>query len=154
MASLYEIENAIMECVDMETGEIIDCEKLSELQMERDEKVQNVALWIKNLESDAVAFKTEKDAFAEKQRVAENKAKSLKEYLSGYLAGQAFKSTKVNVSFRSSESVNITDISQIPEQFLKYAEPTADKTEIKKMLKSGFSVDGAELVSKQNIQIK
>jgi hypothetical protein len=34
---LYEIDNAIMDCVDMETGEIIDVERLSALQMERDQ---------------------------------------------------------------------------------------------------------------------
>lgn len=154
MANLYDIEDAILECVDMETGEIIDCDKLAELQMERDEKIQNIALWIKNLEADAEAYKKEKDSFAEKQKAAENKAKKLKEYLSTFLDGQAFKSARVNISFRSSEAVNITDISKIPEQFLKYAEPTADKTEIKKMLKTGFAIDGAELVSNRNIQIK
>lgn len=36
--TLYEINNAILECVDMETGEIIDSDKLSELQMAFDEK--------------------------------------------------------------------------------------------------------------------
>jgi hypothetical protein len=154
MSSLYQIEEAIMDCVDMETGEIVDCDRLEELQMERDDKIQNIALWIKNLESDAEAYKKEKDSFADKQKVAENKVKRLKEYLGTYLDGQAFKSTRVNISFRSSESVNVTDISKVPEQFLKYAEPTADKTAIKKMLKSGFTVDGAELVTSNNIQIK
>lgn len=152
--SLYDIENAILACVDMETGEIVDCEKLAELQMERDTKVQNIALWVKNLEAEAEAYKKEKDAFEKKQKVAENKAKSLKEYLSNYLGGQAFKSTKVNISFRASEAVNVTDISKIPAQFLKVAEPTADKTEIKKALKAGTAVAGAELTTKQNIQIK
>lgn len=154
MSSLYQIEEAIMACVDMETGEIVDCDKLEELQIERDDKIQNIALWIKNLESDAEAYKKEKESFADKQKVAENKVKRLKEYLGTYLDGQAFKSTRVNISFRSSESVNVTDISKVPEQFLKYAEPTADKTAIKKMLKSGFTVDGAELVTSNNIQIK
>ena len=152
--TLYQIEEAILDCVDMETGEIVDCEKLEELQMERDEKVQNIALWVKNLEADAKAYKEEKDAFAAKQKAAENKAESLKKYLSTYLEGQAFKSTRVNVSFRSSTSVNVTDITKLPEQFLKYTEPTADKTAIKKMLQEGFTVDGAELVTNQNIQIK
>lgn len=154
MSSLYQIDEAILSAVDTETGEIIDCEMLANLQMERDEKIQNIALWVKNLEADAEAYKKEKDSFAEKQKVAENKAKRLKEYLGTYLDGQAFKSTRVNVSFRSSEAVNITDVTKIPEQFLKYAEPTADKTAIKKMLKSGFTVDGAELVTNSNIQIK
>ena len=152
--SLYEIENAILDCVDMETGEIVDCEKLEDLQMERDSKIQNIALWIKQLEAEAEAYKKEKESFDKKKSVAENKAKSLKEYLSNYLAGQSFKSIKVNVSFRTSDSVNITDISKIPEQFLKIAEPTADKTEIKKLLKAGTAVAGAELITKQNIQIK
>ncbi len=152
--SLYDIENAILDCVDMETGEIVDCEKLAELQMERDVKVQNIALWIKQLEAEAEAYKKEKESFDKKKSVAENKAKSLKEYLSNYLAGQPFKSIKVNVSFRASESVNITDISKIPAEYLKVAEPTADKTEIKKALKAGTTVEGAELTTKQNIQIK
>ena len=152
--SLYEIENAILDCVDLESGEIIDCERLSELQMERDAKIQNIALWIKNLDAEAEAYKKEKESFDKKKSVAENKAKRLKEYLSNYLDGQAFKSTKVNVSFRASESVNITDISKIPAQFLKVTEPTADKAEIKKLLKAGTAVEGAVLETKQNIQIK
>lgn len=49
--TLYEIDQAIMECVDLETGEIIDVEILSELQMERETKLESVALWIKKLES-------------------------------------------------------------------------------------------------------
>lgn len=152
--SLYDIENAILDCVDLESGAIIDCERLSELQMERDAKIQNIALWIKNLEAEAEAYKKEKDSFDKKKSTAENKAKSLKEYLSSFLAEQPFKSTKVNISFRASESVDITDISKIPEQFLKVAEPTADKTEIKKVLKAGGTVEGAKLTTKQNIQIK
>lgn len=36
--NLYEIDNAILECVDQETGEIIDTDKLTSLQMARDEK--------------------------------------------------------------------------------------------------------------------
>ena len=41
--TIYEIDQAIMECVDFETGEIIDTEQLDELQMERDTKLENVA---------------------------------------------------------------------------------------------------------------
>ena len=152
--SLYDIENAILDCVDTETGEIVDCEKLAELQMERDTKIQNIALWIKQLEAEAEAYKKEKESFDKKKSVAENKAKKLKEYLSSYLGGQAFKSIRVNVSFRTSESVEITDITKIPAQFLKVADPTADKVEIKKALKAGTAVEGAELTTKSNIQIK
>lgn len=40
--NLYEIDEAIMDCVDMETGEIIDSDKLAELQIARDDKVEGV----------------------------------------------------------------------------------------------------------------
>ena len=81
MATLYEIEQAIMDCVDFETGEIIDIEKLDQLQIDRDVKIENIALFIKNLLSDAAGIKAEKDNLAQRQRVAENKAKNLKKYI-------------------------------------------------------------------------
>lgn len=66
MASLYEINQEILNCVDMETGEIIDMDKLGELQLAFDVKVENIALWIKNLLSDAEAIKAEKLKLAER----------------------------------------------------------------------------------------
>ena len=49
---LYEIDNAIYECVN-EDGEVIDPEKLEELQMERDKKIEGIACWIKELAAEA-----------------------------------------------------------------------------------------------------
>ena len=57
--TIYEIDQAIMECVDLETGEIIDTEQLDKLQMERDAKLENVACWIKDLKAEAEALKAE-----------------------------------------------------------------------------------------------
>ena len=152
--NLYELNAEILACVDLESGEIIDEEMLDALVMERDQKVESIALWIKNLSAEAEALKAEKDAFAKRQKVAENKAESLKRYLSNALQGEKFGTTKVNITFRSSEAVNITDITKIPEEFLKYSEPTADKMAIKKMLKEGCLIDGAELVNNKSIQIR
>lgn len=154
MATLYEINEEILNCVDMETGEIIDAEKLSQLQMEFDDKVEGIALWIKNLLSDAAAIKEEKDKLAERQRVCENKAKSLKEYLSGFLGGEKFKTPRVAISYRKSKSVDVQDITALPKEYLKYSEPTANKAEIKKALEAGTSVPGCVLVENSNIQIK
>ena len=133
---LYEIEQEILACVDLETGEIIDPEKLEALELERDRKIEGIALWVKNLDAEAKAYKEEKDSFAQKQKVAENKAKSLKEFLSHYLDGTAFKSTKVNVSFRHSTAVDVFSMDELMnyddcDSYLKYAEPTPDKKAIK-----------------------
>ena len=79
--TLYEIDEQILGCVDSETGEIIDEEKLAELNIAFDEKVENIALWIKNLLSEAEAIKQEKLKLGDRQKAAENKAESLKKYL-------------------------------------------------------------------------
>ena len=57
--SLYDIRKDIEACVDAETGEIIDAEKLASLQVERDEKISNIACWIKNLLIDIEGIKAE-----------------------------------------------------------------------------------------------
>lgn len=154
MASLYEINNEILSCIDSETGEIIDVEQLAELQMQRDEKIEAVALWYKNLMADAAAYKAEKDSFADKERIAKNKAESLKAYLRDALAGDKYKSTRVSISFRKSDSTIIDDILQLPARFLKPVEPEADKTAIKAAIKNGEVVEGAHIESKQSILIK
>lgn len=162
MASLYEIEQSILDCIDTETGEIIDAEKLNELMIEKEVKIENVALWVKNLLSDADAFKAEKDAFAEREKAARNKAENLKQWLSMALDGQKFSTSKVQISFRNSESVEIEDEKKFVDwawdnerdDLLTYKDPTPNKTAIKQLLKSGKTLNGVSIVKNQNIQIK
>lgn len=70
------------------------------------------------------------------------------------LQGAAFERPRVKVSYRKSVVTNITDMNLIPEEFIKYAEPTPDKDAIKKVLKSGEAVPGAELEERQSMSIK
>lgn len=152
---LYEIDAQILECcIDQETGEIIDAEKLEALQVEREQKIENVALWIKNLTAEATAYKAEKMAFAERQKKAEEKAESLKKWLADALGGTNFKTTKAAVSFRKTQSVQVSDIWSLGEEFVKYADPTPDKNAIKAALKAGQEVNGAELIESISVSIK
>ncbi len=155
MPSLYDINQDILACIDLETGEIIDTEKFDALQIERNDKLENIALWYKNLLSDAAAFKAERDAFAAKQKAAESKAESLKNYLDSSLKGGKFKTVKVDVSYRKSTSVEVIDESLIPTEYLRTVTTTTpDKAEIAKALKVGEAIDGVQLKESQNIQIK
>lgn len=155
MASLYEIDQGILDCIDEETGEILNFEKLSELQMERERKLEGVALWIKNLKADAAAYKAEKDAFADKEKAAKTKLEKLSEWLSNALDGQKMNTVRVAVSFRKSESVKITDIDAIPDKYLvETITESPDKIMIKDDLKHGVEIPGCELELKNNIQIK
>lgn len=152
---LYEIDAAILNCIDTETGEILDEEQLSQLQMERDQKIENVALWVKNLNAEKDAVKAEKDAFASRQKALENRIDSLKSWLTFATEGQKFSSPKCQVSFRRSESVNVLDPELIPAEYMVITvEKKPDKVTIKEQLKNGFAVPGCSLETKQNIQIR
>ena len=156
---LYEIDNAILECIDFETGEIIDVDKLNELQIEREAKIENVACWIKELKAEAEAIKAEKLALAERQKVAENKAESLKKWLAFALNGEKFSTAKCSVSFRATESVEVTDeglenLMKEHDELLTYDKPKPNKTAIKQAIKDGLNVQGVQLVQNVSTIIK
>ena len=156
---LYEIDNAILECIDMETGEIIDSEKLDALNMERDAKIENVVLWIKDLKAEAEAIKAEKLALAERQKVAENKVESLKKWVAYALGGQKFSTAKCAVSFRNTESVEVTEegleaLMREHDELLTYKAPEPNKKAIKDAIKDGLSVAGVQLVQNVSTIIK
>ena len=152
--NLFEIDKKIMECVDEETGEIVNEELLGQLQMDRDKKIENIACWIKNLKAEAEALKTEEDAFVARRKATENKVESLKSYLINYLNGEKFKSARAVISFRKMSSVNVTDASKLSSEYLRFKDPEPNKTAIKEAIKAGNTVVGAEIVEKQSILIK
>lgn len=152
--TLYDIDQEIMSCVDMETGEVIDTEKLDYLQMERDRKLENIGLWIKDLKAEADAIKAEIQNLQSRKKAAENKAESLKNYLEYALDGEKFKTPRLSVSYRKSESVNVLNVHEINPDFLTWPDPVPMKAEIKKALKDGKDIKGVELVSKTSIQVR
>ena len=153
--NLYQIEAEMLTCIS-EDGEVIDLEKLDALTMERNTKVSNIACWIKDLKAEAEAIKAEKQNLDKRQKVAENKAASLKDYLAGFLNGEKYKDARVSISYRKSTAVQIDedmDIKRLPEEYLKVTvEPS--KTAIKEALTNGVAVEGCTLIENNNIQIR
>lgn len=150
---LYQINEAILACINPETGEA-DVEKLDELMLMREEKLENLALWVKDLKAEADAIKAEEKALAERRQAKERKAESIKKYLEKVLDGQKFETSRTVCSFRKSQKVEITNLDKIPDDYLRYSAPTADKTAIKAAIKDGISVEGAELVDSVTMSIK
>lgn len=150
---LYEINEAILACIDPDTGEA-DAEKLDELMIMREEKLENLALWVKDLKAEADAIKAEEKALAERRQAKERKAESIKAYLEKELAGQKFETSRAVCSFRKSQKVEITDLDKIPDDYLRYSAPTADKAAIKAAIKDGLTIEGAELVDSISMTIK
>lgn len=151
--NLYEINREILACIDYETGEILDVQRLEMLEIAKEKKIENVALWIKNLESEAAALKKEKDSFTKREKSTKNKIESLKKYLENALQGQKFQTTKCAISFRTSTTLEMSEKAEIPEEFRKYSFDL-DKTKMKEALKNGANYKGFWLQKKQNISIK
>lgn len=156
--TLYEIDAAIESCVDAETGEIIDIQKLESLEMAREQKIENIACWIKDLKAEAKALKAEKQNIEKRQKADENKAEQLENYLIHILDGAKFKTTKCSVSYRKSVSTAV-DMEELlkysgKDVYLKKQEPEPNKTVIKEALEQGINVPGCSLVENNSIQIK
>ena len=169
MRALYEIDSdivdivdSIYQCVDEETGEISDEEQverlndlLGRLQAERDKKIENVALYVKELDAEAKALKSEEETLRNRRKRKEAGITALKAWLGNALDGAKFETTRTAVSFRKSTSVRILDESAIPPEYVKVKEErTVDKVGIKKALQGGLTVAGAELETKQNVAVK
>ena len=163
MRALYDIDQEILDCVDLETGEILDGEKLTALQMERERKLEGVALWIKDLSYEAQMVKEEADKLTARKRALDNKISALKMWLLMALEGQKLKTPRCSVYQTHSQRVAVADEKKLieflqtleePEKFLRFQDPELRRDEIKKALKDGTVIPGAELETTESVVIK
>lgn len=159
---LYEINaalEALLEQVDEETGELTcDMEQLEALSLERDEKLEGLALYCKNAAAEAEAIKAEEKNLAERRKRLENRAERAKAFLSEQLCGEKFTTPKVAVSWRKSEAVELGP-EFLPwalekDAYLRYKDPEPDKAMLKTALKAGEQIPGAALVTRSSMTIK
>jgi len=159
---LYEIDREIESCIDFDTGEILDSERLDALQMERTAKLEGVACYIKNLTADARAIREEEKALAERRRQTERKAESYSKWLANALQGEKFSTAKVAVSFRKSEGLDVIDMDSFcvwamgngHDDLLTYAYPKVNATAVKDAIKAGVDIPYARIEERLNINIK
>lgn len=157
--NIYEIDNAMFSLIDEETGEIKDYEAFEELQIQKEEKIENTALWYKNLVAESKAIREEEKALAERRKSLEHRAESLKNFVNQALQGNKFSTSKVAISYRKSTAVEVDDefidyAMKNNNDLLTYKQPEPNKTVIKGMLQGGFDIPHAELVERNNMSIK
>lgn len=161
--NLYEINNelelAFLKAVDQETGEVDEnaMAYFDELTLAKEQKEENIALFIKNLKADIEAYKNEKRIFEAKAKAAENKVEWLKRYLADSLNGEKLKTVKVNCYFTTSKSIELdegVDVADIEPRYLRIKEPELDKTGIKEALKRGETVEGVHEVENVSLVIR
>lgn len=170
---LYEINSALESIlsnylyfgdtmVDAETGEVLEDEaaalvikELNDLQLAKSEKLENIACWIKGMDADITAMKTEEKNLSARRKALENKRERVFNWLYESLDGEKITSPRVKVSYRKTTSVEVTDLSEIPDTFrrVKVTEE-ADKAAIKDAYKAGELVPGTQLVERLSMSIK
>ena len=157
MSSLYAIDERLVTLLndhfDIEDGVICETEeelakKIDEVAMNLDMKIENIGLYIKNLNAEAEMIKHEEDNLARRRKANEGKIASLTNYLNGYLSAcypneddrrkWKFKTPKVVLGYRKSTSVEVPNLEELDKEYLKIkTETSADKVAIKDAIKSG-----------------
>lgn len=163
---LWEIDARLDEIyersIDPETGEV-DGEVLDEilsLSMERDEKIEQFALWHKNCTAEADAISKEIMTLQKRLKRLNEKTRWIDSILDKALDGQKFETPKVQIGFRRSVAVEFEDYDEFIEanrytdMVREKIESTPNKEEIKKRLKAGEEVKGAFLVERLNMQVR
>ena len=154
MAKLYEIEGQFSKLVDFEINTDDDVQAFTELMKEVqgnfDVKAEAICKLIKNVRSDAEAFKAEKLSLEKKQKALENKAEALEKYLeynarTFIQAGEKRKVGLFTLSFRKTPGKLFVDKEDgIPDAFFK---KQIDISRLKDAVKSGSVFDGVRLES-------
>lgn len=162
MSSIYELNkdyaelSAMLEVAETEeeiqaiqdTLEMIDCSI--------EEKLENTAMYMVNVESDIQGLKNEIDRLTKIKKAKENAVERLKNNVEYAMKQKGIEKLEVGTfkcGYRKSESVEIINLDIIPADFTK-VEIKADKTAIKKAIKAGETVEGAEIKVNQNFYIK
>lgn len=160
--TIYEIDSAIMDLIDPETGEILDEEAFSALHMAREKKIENLALYIKNLSAEARAIQDEIATLTERRDKVKKKAQSLEAYLARVLDGMKFRTARCVVSWRKSNALVVDDDLSVVGWALENGydacviqhKPTVSKKAVTELIKAGVDVPHARIVENMNMGVK
>ena len=127
-------------------------------------KAENVAVYIKNMESEAKTLKAEEDKLKARRQAKENAAKRMREYLMDCMKQaniSKIDEPRAVISLRNNpESVEISDETEFigwaadHDEYLRYKAPEINKTAVKNALKSGAEIPFAALTRSQSLTIK
>jgi hypothetical protein len=148
MTALYQIANDFAKLSDSGMDPELIADTLDGIEWELEAKVEQIIAVCKNEQAYADALKEESKNLSERAKATENRIASMKDYIARSLETAGKKSLKAGihqVSVRApSKSVEITDASAIPPEFVEYDTViNPDKLAIKHQIEAGIDVPGA-----------
>jgi hypothetical protein len=113
---------------------------------------------IKNIESDSEAIDNEIKRLKAMKEAKDNTIDRLKEAVRNAMLASGIdkiESSLFKLSLRRSESVEVVNIDQLPENLITVKKTVSpDKVKIKEAIKAGLTVEGANLIENYSLQIK
>lgn len=122
-----------------------------------EEKAQNYAVIMKNLEAEAAALEKEEKRLAARKSSLKNRNKILKDHLENSMKSIGKTKFKTNLfSFnigKNPSSVNIDDENLIPDQYIVYTKSVAKKAMLDD-IKKGVIIPGVSLKQTESLKIR
>jgi len=158
----FEALNALIEQsehdFDEETGEFVDnSQEINELTSELLKHREGMLDYLADKRNEYKAFEEElklkiKNLTERKSSMVRQQQKLLNT-IDFLLEGEKEKTLEHTYFYRKTEKVEILDESKIPSEFLKFT-TSVNKTDLKKHLKAGEEIEGAELIETIGLSIK
>ncbi|MED4399840.1 siphovirus Gp157 family protein [Metabacillus fastidiosus] len=156
---LYELAanyNAVLEMMESDES-IALTDTLEAIEDQIEDKAENIAKLIKNMDAEAKAIKDEESRLADRRKSIENRVTGLKTYLQGQLEVAGLDKVKrptLTVSIQNNPpSVKVID-EKLLIPYMVQQEPKLDKKTLLSDLKEGKQVAGAEIQQTRGLRIR
>lgn len=159
MSTIYEMTEQAQELLELLTdGEIDEQTFLDTIEgMGAIDKVENICKVISCLSADSQMFSDEIKRCQDRKRTVDKNITRLKKALYDFYIASGQKQLKAGtftVSSRKSTAVKITNEEAIPMDYFTIPLPKVNLTAIKKAIKEGKEVTGAEIEERESVQIR
>ena len=163
---IYEIQKGFFDTLDIlleSDGNQEDIDTYNEvmtfLKEELQKKSSSILTYIQELQAKSKIAKEEADRLLKLSKSRANKAEKLKKYLTNVLQSLDVNKIETNLGsyiLRKSYSVDVYDMSVLPEEFVRVTEERkADKEKIREYIKAnGEIIKGARIVENYSLNIK
>lgn len=165
MANIYEFLagfNALWSLIEDETVDdavIEDC--FTNMTDDLKDKLENCCKYIKNQEAVIAGLKEEEKRLSAKRKSAENSVERLKKLMQMAMTTAGEKKLPCGtftVSIQANPKKVVMDeqyIENIPDEYLKFAEPEIDRKKLKEHLEAGYDLEGiAHLEQSEGLRIR
>ena len=163
--TIYQITNDYLQLMQMMEDPELDPQTLADtmegIEGELEDKADNYARVMKNMEADLNGIKAEIERLSTRKKTIENNIKRMKEALqfSMETTGKTkFKTELFSFGIRKNAPAVIMDepyIENVPERFLKYSDPTINRSAIKEAIQNGEDLEGlAHLEQSSSLSIR